>query len=46
MKSIFIKLVFIISTTILVSIIGGVLIYSINYIEKNPYKYIPIQNKK
>ena len=43
MKEIFIKLIFIISTITLFSMIGGIVIYSLNYIENNPSKYQPIK---
>ena len=39
-----IKIVFIISTIFLVYIIGVIVIYSINYIDKNPDKYLNIDN--
>ena len=42
MKPNVIKIVFIISTIFLVYIIGGIVIYSINYIAKNPVKYLHI----
>ena len=45
MKANFIKLIVIISTITLFSIIGGIVIYSFNYIENNPEKYIPMQKK-
>ncbi len=46
MKANFIKIVFIISTIFLVSIIGGVVIFSIKYIDKNQYKYLPIHKNQ
>ncbi len=42
MKTILIKIVFIISTIFLVYIFGGIVIYSINYIAINPNKYLHI----
>ena len=45
MKKKYIKVVYIFSTILLISIIGGVLKYSLNYIEANPNKYILKTNK-
>ena len=45
MKKKYIKVVYIFSTILLISIIGGVLKYSLNYIETNPNKYIPKTTK-
>ncbi len=35
------KVIYIFTTILLFSIIGGVLKYSFKYIDENPYKYIP-----
>jgi len=43
MKSIYKKIIFIISAIALFSVIVGVVKYSLNYIEKNPEKYLPTQ---
>ena len=43
MKSIYKKIVFIISTIALFSVIVGVVKYSLTYIENNPEKYLPTQ---
>ena len=43
MKSICKKIIFIISAVALVSVIVGVVKYSLNYIENNPEKYLPTQ---
>ena len=43
MKSIYIKIIFIISTIVLFSVIVGVVKYSLTYIENNPEKYLPTQ---
>ena len=43
MKSIYIKIIFIISTIALFSVIVGVVKYSLTYIENNPEKYFPKQ---
>ena len=41
MKSIYKKIIFIISTIALFSVIVGVVKYSLTYIENNPEKYLP-----
>ena len=41
MKSIYKKIIFIISATALFSVIVGVVKYSLTYIENNPEKYLP-----
>ena len=41
MKKIHSKVIYIFSTIILFSIIGGVVKYSFGYIDENPDKYIP-----
>ena len=41
MKSIFKKIIFIISAIVLFSVIVGVVKYSLTYIENNPEKYLP-----
>jgi len=43
MKIIYKKIIFIISAIALFSVIVGVVKYSLNYIENNPEKYLPIQ---
>ena len=43
MKSIYKKIIFIISAIALFSVIVGVVKYSLNYIENNPEKYLPTQ---
>jgi len=43
MKSIYKKIIFIISAIALFSVIVGVVKYSLTYIENNPEKYLPIQ---
>ena len=43
MKSIYKKIIFIISAIALFSVIIGVVRYSLNYIENNPEKYLPTQ---
>ena len=43
MKSFYKKIIFIISTVILFSVIVGVVKYSFTYIENNPEKYLPKQ---
>ena len=43
MKSIYKKIIFIISTIAVFSVIVGVVKYSLNYIENNPEKYLPTQ---
>ena len=45
MKSIYKKIIFIISTIALFSVIVGVVKYSLTYIENNPEKYLPTQKK-
>ena len=41
MKKKYQKVIYIFSTIILFSIIGGVIKYSLGYIDENPDKYIP-----
>jgi len=43
MKSIYKKIIFIISVIALFSVIAGVVKYSLTYIENNPEKYLPTQ---
>ena len=43
MKSIYKKIIFIISSIALFSVIVGVVKYSLTYIENNPEKYLPTQ---
>ena len=43
MKSIYKKIIFIISATALFSVIVFVVKYSLTYIENNPEKYLPTQ---
>ena len=43
MKSIYKKIIFIISVIALFSVIVGVVKYSLTYIENNSEKYLPIQ---
>ena len=43
MKSIYKKIIFIISAIALFSVIAGVVKYSLTYIENNPEKYLPTQ---
>ena len=43
MKSIYKKIIFIISAIALSSVIVGVVKYSLSYIENNPEKYLPKQ---
>ena len=43
MKSIYKKIIYIISAIALFSVIVGVVKYSLTYIEKNPEKYFPRQ---
>ena len=43
MKSIYKKIIFIISAIALFSVITGVVKYSLSYIENNPEKYLPTQ---
>ena len=43
MKSIYKKIIFIISAIALFSVIMGVVKYSLSYIENNPEKYLPTQ---
>ena len=45
MKSIYKKIIFIISVITLLLVIVGVVKYSLNYIENNPEKYLPKLNK-
>ena len=41
MKKIYKKIIFIISAIALLTVIVGVIKYSLNYIENNPEKYLP-----
>ncbi len=43
MKSIYKKIIFIISAIVLFSVIVGIVKYSLTYIENNPEKYLPTQ---
>ena len=43
MKSIYKKIIFIISAIALFSVIVGIVKYSLTYIENNPEKYLPTQ---
>ena len=43
MKSIYKKIIFIVSAIALLSVIVGVVKYSLTYIENNPEKYLPTQ---
>ena len=43
MKSIYKKIIFIISAIALFSVIGSVVKFSLTYIENNPEKYLPTQ---
>jgi len=43
MKSIFKKIIFLISAIALFSVIVGIVKYSLTYIENNPEKYLPTQ---
>ena len=43
MKSIYKKIIFIISAIALFSVIVGIVKYSLAYIENNPEKYLPTQ---
>ena len=43
MKSIYKKIIFIISAIALFSVIVGIVKYSLTYIENNPEKYLPSQ---
>ena len=43
MKSIYKKIIFLISAIALFSVIVGVVKYSLTYIENNPQKYLPTQ---
>ena len=45
MKSIYKKIIFIISAIVLFSVILGVVKYSLTYIENNPEKYLPSQKQ-
>ena len=45
MKSIYKKIIFIISAITLFSVIVGVVKYSLTYIENNPEKYYPTKSK-
>ena len=45
LKIIYKKIFFIISAIALFSVIVGVVKYSLTYIENNPEKYLPTQNK-
>ena len=44
MKSIYKKIIFIISAIALFSVIVSVIKFSLTYIENNPEKYLPTQN--
>lgn len=46
MKSIYKKIIFIISAIALLSVIAGVVKYSLTYIENNPEKYLPKAGQK
>ena len=46
MKSTDKKIIFIISAFALFSVIGGVVKYSLTYIENNPEKYLPSQKQE
>ena len=41
MKKRYMKVIYIVTTIILISVIGGVVKYSFRYIDENPDKYIP-----
>ena len=43
MKSIYKKIIFLISAITLFSVIVGIVKYSLTYIENNPEKYLPTQ---
>ncbi len=43
MKNFYTKIIYIISVVTLFSVIVRVVIYSVNYIENNPDKYLPSQ---
>ena len=45
MKSLYKKIIFIISAIALFSVIVGVVKYSLTYIENNPEKYLPTKKK-
>ena len=45
MKSIYKKIIFIISIITLISVIVGVVKYSVTYIESNPEKYLPTKKQ-
>ena len=45
MKSIYKKIIFIISAIALFSVIVGIVKYSFTYIENNPEKYLPTQKQ-
>ena len=45
MKSIYKKIIFLISAIALFSVIVGIVKYSLTYIENNPEKYLPTQNQ-
>ena len=45
MKSIYKKIIFIISAIALFSVIVGVVKYSLTYIKNNPQKYLPTQKQ-
>ena len=45
MKSLYKKIIFIISAIALFSVIAGVVKYSLTYIENNPEKYLPTQKQ-
>jgi len=46
MKSVYKKIIFIISAITFFSIIVSVVKYSLTYIENNPEKYLPTQNQE
>ena len=46
MKSIYKKIIFIISAIALFSVIAFVVTYSLTYIENNPEKYLPTQKQE
>ena len=45
MKSIYKKIIFLISAIALFSVIVGIVKYSLTYIENNPEKYLPTQKQ-
>ena len=46
MQKIYKKIIFIFCAIVLITIIGGVVRYSLEYIDKNPEKYFPKTNQK